>query len=114
MARISALPLLVVSLTGWIPNKELELGPKGPWPWGALIGLSFIVVGLLGLLLPRGKQFRNRHPMRRSELGTQSSMLAKIAISLIDPCAESAESIGTQSRHRYRSGMVQESEDDNG
>ena len=80
MARISALPLLVVSLTGWIPNKELELGPKGPWPWGALIGLSFIVVGLLGLLLPRGKQFRNRHPMRRSELGTQSSMLAKIAI----------------------------------
>ena len=77
MARISALPLLVVSLTGWIPNKELELGPKGPWPWGALIGLSFIVVGLLGLLLPRGKQFRNRHPMRRSELGTQSSMLAE-------------------------------------
>jgi len=53
MARISALPLLVVSLTGWIPDNELELGPKGPWPWGALIGLSFIVVGLLGLLLPR-------------------------------------------------------------
>ena len=52
MARISALPLLVVALTGWIPNKELEVGPKGPWPLGAIIGLSFIVIGLLGLLLP--------------------------------------------------------------
>jgi len=28
------------------------LGPKGPWPWGALLGLFFIVVGLLGLLFP--------------------------------------------------------------
>jgi len=52
MARILIFPLLVLSLTGWIPNKELELGPKGPWPWGALIGLFIIVVGLLGLILP--------------------------------------------------------------
>jgi len=52
LARIAALPLLVVCLTGWIPNKELELGPKGPWPWGALVGLFFIVVGFLGLLCP--------------------------------------------------------------
>jgi len=77
MARIAALPLLVVGLTGWIPNKELALGSKGPWPWSALIGLSFGVVGLLGLLLPCGKQFRNRHPLRSSELGNQSSMLTK-------------------------------------
>ena len=49
----SALPLLVVGLTGWIPNKDLEVGSKGPWPWGAIIGVSFIGVGLVGLLLPR-------------------------------------------------------------
>src|ERR1700758_5263211 len=79
MARILAMPLLVVSLTGWIPSKELELGPRGPWPWGALIGLSFILAGLLGLLLPRGKQFRSRHPLRSSELGNQSSMFTKNA-----------------------------------
>jgi hypothetical protein len=56
MARISALPLLVVSFTGWIPNKDLEVGPKGPWPWGAIVGLFFIGVGFLGLLRP-GEKF---------------------------------------------------------
>src|ERR1700756_4129139 len=93
MARISALPLLVVSLTGWIPSKDLELGPKGPWPWGALIGLSFILVGLLGLLLPRGKQFRNRHPLHSSELADQSSTLTKRrAITLTEIFCASTES----------------------
>lgn len=53
IVRISALPFLVVSLTGWIPNKDLEFGPKGPWPWGALLGLLLIVVGLVGLFLPQ-------------------------------------------------------------
>jgi len=50
IARVSALPLLVLSLTGWIPDKELEVLP--PLPWGTVLGVSFILVGLLGLLFP--------------------------------------------------------------
>jgi hypothetical protein len=64
MARISALPLLVVGLTGWIPNKDLELGPKGTWPWGAIVGIFFIVVAFLGLLRPQ--QTFSKPPLRRS------------------------------------------------
>jgi len=47
------LPLLVVVFTGWIPNEQLELGSKNPWPWGPVMGICLIVVGLLGLLFPR-------------------------------------------------------------
>jgi hypothetical protein len=66
MARISALPLLVLSLTGWIPNKDIEAVP--PLPWGTFVGLSFVVVGLLGLLYPRRP---SRKPyLLRGGLGT--------------------------------------------
>jgi hypothetical protein len=57
---MSALPFLVVSLTGWIPDKDLEFGPKGPWPWGAVIGLFLIVVALVGLILPQGTFWKQR------------------------------------------------------
>jgi hypothetical protein len=53
MARILAVPLLVVSLSGWIPSNNLDLEPKGPWPWGAILGLTLIGVGLVGIFLPR-------------------------------------------------------------
>lgn len=52
IARIAVLPLLLIGLTGWIPNKDFELDPTGPWPWGALVGLFCIVVGFFGLLRP--------------------------------------------------------------
>jgi hypothetical protein len=42
LARILALPAVVMGVTGWIPNKVLDIGPKGPWPWGALLGISLI------------------------------------------------------------------------
>jgi hypothetical protein len=51
-ARILALPTLVIGVTGWIPNKVLDIGPKGPWPWGALLGISLILTSLLGLVRP--------------------------------------------------------------
>jgi len=51
-ARILALPTLVIGVTGWIPNKVLDIGPKGPWPWGALLGVSLILTSLLGLFRP--------------------------------------------------------------
>jgi hypothetical protein len=60
MVRILALPLLVLSLTGWIPDKDFGAVP--PVPWGPFVGLSFVVVGLLGLLYPR-------RPSREPHLG---------------------------------------------
>jgi uncharacterized membrane protein HdeD (DUF308 family) len=66
MARIWTLPLLVVSLTGWIPNKELEWGSKEPWPWGAIVGLFLIVIGLLGLLLPAEPSTVHKSPFSGS------------------------------------------------
>jgi len=66
MARISALPFLVLSLTGWVPNTDFEAVP--PLAWGTLVGLSFVVVGLLGLLYP---ERRSRKPyLVRGGLGT--------------------------------------------
>jgi hypothetical protein len=70
MARILALPLLVVGLTGWIPDKDFEVGPKGPWPWGAIVGLAFIGVALVGLLVTRApsvpkKPLNNHAPTPR-------------------------------------------------
>lgn len=52
MARIFALPLFLMVSTGWLPNKYLDLPPKGPWPWTAIIGLSLIFLSLAGLLFP--------------------------------------------------------------
>ena len=52
LARILALPAVVIGVTGWIPNKVLDIGPKGPWPWGALLGVSLILTSLLGLIGP--------------------------------------------------------------
>jgi len=52
MARISALPIFVLGLTGWIPNHFLKLGSAQPLPWGALVGVCLICVGLVGVLLP--------------------------------------------------------------
>jgi hypothetical protein len=69
IARISALPLLVMVLTGWIPNKDLELGPKDPWPWGAIVGIFFIVVAFLGLLRPQ-QTFSQPPLLRSGELET--------------------------------------------
>jgi hypothetical protein len=60
-ARILAVPLLVFSLTGWIPNKELDLEPKGPWPWGAIVGVSLIVVAIVGMLFPRERLTKLSH-----------------------------------------------------
>lgn len=52
LARISALPLLVVTLSGWFPAKDLEPGPTQLWPvLGAVVGLFFIVLGFVGLLV---------------------------------------------------------------
>jgi len=48
-----ALPLCLIAATGWIPNKHLDLPPKGPWPWGAIIGIFAIAIALGGLLLTR-------------------------------------------------------------
>jgi len=48
-ARISALPLFLLGSTGWVPNEMLDVPPKGPWPWGAIVGLSIILVALYGL-----------------------------------------------------------------
>jgi len=53
IARISALPLFLMGSTGWIPNADLDVSPKGPWPWGAIIGLLLIAVGVVGVLLPQ-------------------------------------------------------------
>jgi hypothetical protein len=52
LARILALPTFVMGVMGWIPNKVLDIGPKGPWPWGALLGISLILTSLLGLVRP--------------------------------------------------------------
>ena len=52
IARICSIPLLVLAFTGWIPDRYLELGSKGPWPWGALIGFSLLAIALLGLFRP--------------------------------------------------------------
>jgi hypothetical protein len=52
LARIFALPIVVVGITGWIPNSVLDIGPKGPWPWGALLAVSLILTSLLGLVRP--------------------------------------------------------------
>jgi len=70
VARISALPLVVLTLTGWIPNKDLELGPKGPWPWEVYIGLFYFIVGLVLLLRPP----RIHDQLRRGELDNESSL----------------------------------------
>src|SRR5215467_7540465 len=51
IARTSALPLFLMGATGWIPNAQLDFLPKGPWPWGAIVGLSLIVVGVVGVSL---------------------------------------------------------------
>jgi len=52
MARIFALPLFLIMSTGWLPNEYLDLPPKGPWPWTAIIGLSFVFLSLAGFLFP--------------------------------------------------------------
>jgi hypothetical protein len=52
IARICSIPVLVLAFTGWIPDQYLDVGPKGPWPWGALIGFSLIAVALVGLVRP--------------------------------------------------------------
>lgn len=52
LARILVLPVVLIGITGWIPNKVLDIGPKGPWPWGALLGVSLILTSLLGLFRP--------------------------------------------------------------
>ena len=52
LARILALPAIVIGVTGWIPNRVLDIGPKGPWPWGALLAVSLILTSLLGLARP--------------------------------------------------------------
>lgn len=52
LARTLALPTVVMGVIGWIPNKVLDIGPKGPWPWGALLGISLILTSLLGLVRP--------------------------------------------------------------
>jgi drug/metabolite transporter (DMT)-like permease len=53
IARILILPVLLIAATGWIPDKHLDLPPKGPWPWGAILGVFVIVVAFGGLLLSR-------------------------------------------------------------
>lgn len=58
IARICSIPLLVLAFTGWIPDKYFEVGPKGPWPWGALIGLTLIAVALVGLARPVAETLR--------------------------------------------------------
>lgn len=52
MARIFALPLFLIVSTGWLPNKYLDLPPKKPCPWTAIIGLFLIFLSLAGLFLP--------------------------------------------------------------
>ena len=62
------MPLVVLSLTGWIPNKDLELGPEGPWSWGVYIGFFYFIVGLVLLLRPS----QSRDPLRCCELSNES------------------------------------------
>jgi hypothetical protein len=52
IARISALPVFLISTTGWIPSRDLDLPPKGPWPWGAIAGAFLIATGIFGIFLP--------------------------------------------------------------
>lgn len=52
IARMFALPLFLIVSTGWLPNKYLDLPPKGPWPWAAIIGVSLIFLSLAGFLFP--------------------------------------------------------------
>ena len=51
VTRISAFPLLVVSLTGWFPGKILEPVSIGLWSLLGIVGLSYIGLGfvLLGI-----------------------------------------------------------------
>ena len=68
IARISAVPLFVLTLTGWIPNKDLELGPEGPWSWGVYIGLFYFIVGIALLLRPS----QSRDPFPDLDPGNES------------------------------------------
>jgi len=54
VARVSALPLFLIGSLGWIPDKVLDVPPKGPWPWGAILGSGMILFALAGLLSARG------------------------------------------------------------
>jgi len=66
-ARILALPTLVIGATGWIPNRVLDIGPKGPWPWGALLAVSLILTSLLGLFRPCWEALANQAETTSSE-----------------------------------------------
>ncbi|HEY3617018.1 MAG TPA: hypothetical protein VGK96_09415, partial [Candidatus Sulfotelmatobacter sp.] len=54
-------PLFLIGSTGWIPGGYLDLPPKGAWPWGAIIGLLLITVGVVGILLPEGRVRNHCH-----------------------------------------------------
>jgi hypothetical protein len=52
IARILALPLFLIASTGWIPAKDLDVPPTGPWPWDVILALLLIAVGMVGIFLP--------------------------------------------------------------
>ena len=54
--RITAAPLLLLSVTGWIPDKYLvEIPSKTPDAWPVSIGLLYFVVGVVLLCFPSKK-----------------------------------------------------------
>lgn len=55
--------MVVIGSTGWIPNQDLEVPPKGPWPWGAITGLFLIGIGVVGILLPDARP-QKRYPSK--------------------------------------------------
>jgi len=55
IARISALPFFLIASTGWIPARDLDLPPRGPWPWGVILGLFLVAIGTVGIFLPENQ-----------------------------------------------------------
>jgi len=62
IARVSALPVFLIASTGWIPAKDLDLPPKGPWPWGAILGSFAIAVATVRIFI---SEYRRSEPLSR-------------------------------------------------
>jgi hypothetical protein len=97
LARILALPAVVIGVTGWIPNNVLDIAPTKPWPWGALLGVSLILTSLFGLVRPCWEALSTQQirPQQSSDLLVPHHLAHRNRIS---PYADTTATVSVQSR----------------